>query len=64
MALNFAFASMAFLCFDHPIVIKTIPIILIKGCSIEVNLSILSLICPNDAKPKGETKYSINPINN
>jgi hypothetical protein len=30
----------------------------------EVNLSALLDICPREAKPSGETKYNINPINN
>lgn len=53
-----------FLCFIQPIVTKTIPIILIKGCSNEVKRNALSDICPNDAKPNGDTKYKIKPIKN
>ena len=37
---------------------------LINGCSNEVSRNALSDICPKDAKPKGETKYKIKPINN
>ena len=40
------------------------PIKFINGCSNEVKRNALSDICPNEEKPKGETKYKINPINN
>ena len=50
-----------FLCLTHPTVINTIPRTFIKGCSIEVNLNALSLI-EKPENPKGETKYSSNPI--
>lgn len=53
-----------FLCFVHPIVIKAIAIILIIGCSNDVNRNALSAICPSDANPKGDTKYKIRPTNN
>lgn len=54
--LNLASLVNNFLCFDQPIVIKAIPIILINGCSNEVKRKAASLICPNAAFPKGETK--------
>ena len=45
-----------FLCFDHPIVINAIAMILISGCSNEVRRMALSLILPKEANPRGETK--------
>ena len=62
--LNFDSDVVNFLCFTHPMVIKVIAIILISGCSNEVNRKALSDICPREAKPRGETKYRINPTNN
>jgi hypothetical protein len=59
-ALNFDADVVNFLCFAQPIVINAIAIILISGCSKEVNLSALLDICPREAKPSGETKYNIN----
>lgn len=52
---------MDFLCFDQPIVINTIAITLTNGCSREVNRKVASFICPKTAKPKGDTKYKMNP---
>jgi hypothetical protein len=62
--LNFDSDVVNFLCFDQPIVIRVIAIMFINGCSIEVNLSALSDICPREEKPRGETKYNIKPISN
>jgi hypothetical protein len=45
----------SFLCFDQPIVISVIAMYFIKGCSIEVNLSALSDICPRE-KNQAENK--------
>ena len=38
--------------------------ILIKGCSNEVRRKALSDICPNEARPNGDTKYKMIPTNN
>ena len=54
----------AFLCFDQPIVIKTIAKIFIIGCSNHVNLTSDSAIWPIEAEPSGETKYKIKPTTN
>ena len=62
--LNFNSLETAFLCLDQPIVIKTIAMILINGCSKEVNRSEASFIWPNAADPSGDTKYNTNPTNN
>ena len=62
--LNLPLLLSSFLCFDHPIVISANAIILINGCSNEVNLKAASFICPKDSNPSGETKYSIKPANN
>lgn len=62
--LNFDSLVINFLCFDQPIVINAIAIILIKGCSSDVKRNALSDIFPKEAKPKGETKYRIKPTNN
>ena len=62
--LNFDSFVINFLCFDHPMVIKVIAIILINGCSNDVKRNILSDICPKELRPNGETKYKIKPINN
>lgn len=64
MDLNFEVLSAAFLCFDQPIVIKTIAIILIRGCSNEVNRKAAFFISPKAEKPNGDRKYKINPTNN
>ena len=64
MQLNFALAVVAFLCFDQPIVIKTIAKIFIIGCSNHVNLTSDSAIWPIEAEPSGETKYKIKPTPN
>ena len=59
-----------FLCFDQPIVIKVIAIILINGCSTAVNRKAEFFITTptpellKAEKPNGETKYNIKPINN
>ena len=62
--LNFPLLLSSFLCFDQPIVINTKAIILIKGCSKEVNRIAESFISPSIADPLGETKYKIKPISN
>ena len=51
MDLNLASLVTAFLCLDHPIVINTIAIILIKGCSFLRHNS-----AKINAKNKGEIK--------
>ena len=58
-----AFDVVSFLCFDQPIVIKVIAIMLIKGCSSDVKRRAGSFICPKTAFPKGETKYKTSPKN-
>ena len=62
--LNFNSLETAFLCLDHPIVINTIAIMFINGCSNEVNRKEASFICPKDANPNCDTKYKIRPTNN
>lgn len=64
MVLNFDSVDIIFLCLDQPIVIKTIAMIFISGCSSEVRRNALSAICPKEAKPNGDTKYKRIPINN
>lgn len=68
ISLNFLALSITFLCLDQPIVISTIAIMFINGCSTankraaELNPPIpLALIAP---KPLGETKKRIRPISN
>ena len=62
--LNFDSLVNNFLCLDQPIVIRTIAMILINGCSKDVRRNALSAICPNEAKPQGDTKYKMIPTNN
>ena len=50
-----------FLCLDHPIVIRTTAIILIRGCSNEVSRAVGSLISPKDLNPREDTKYKTSP---
>lgn len=64
MLLNLDSLESAFLCLDHPIVINTIAIMFINGCSNEVNRNEASFICPSEANPFGDTKYKIRPTNN
>lgn len=53
--LNLDWLESAFLCLDQPIVIKVIAIILVSGCSNEVNLAVFSMF-PKSAKPLGKNK--------
>lgn len=61
--LNLSVAKSSFLCFDHPIVINTIAIKLIKGCSIDVKRSAASFILKPEI-PNGDTKYKMIPTKN
>lgn len=62
--LNFECESVSFLCFDHPIVINMMAMILISGCSKEVNRNSAFFICPKTAFPSGDTNQSIIPTKN
>lgn len=56
IVLNFASLAVVFLCLDQPMVINTIPMIFIKGCSKAVSRMAALLISLKPAFPSGETK--------
>jgi hypothetical protein len=64
--LNFASLAVPFLCFDQPMVIKTIARILINGCSRTVSLKSAFFIAAPESclNPFSETKYKIKPTTN
>ena len=67
MRLNFKVASSVFLCLDQPMVIKTIAIMLINGCSTASKRAAefyppIPRVCMA-LKPLAETKYKIKPTN-
>src|SRR5690606_10324552 len=59
--LNLARLDCAFLCFEKPMVLNIIAIILIKGCSKAYNRKLLSFIATEKDCTLGDVKYKNNP---